>query len=650
MNWLYYLLEANLYLAAFYFMYKLLLQRSTFYSNNRYFLIWSIIVAFAIPLVQLNFLKPQLVLEIEAVPYEISLEATKNVTVAQTTSFTLQDYLFYAYIAIAILLGFKLVISISKIIGIFRNGNKIKLDKYTLVELTSEHTAFSFFNILFIHPEMAKNNAVLRHEMIHINQKHSWDIVLLETLKICCWFNPLVYLMKKDLTLLHEYIADEQTTAKNISKHEYAMFLIENSMAAYSSSLVNQLFNQSILKSRINMLNKEKTANWARLKYLLAVPLGLGLLCASTLGFSKSYGYLEIGKQKTVQKTVQKNKQEKPMYYPEHRYDNKNNFISLEKRAIIINGKLVTDKNKFYGIVDAEEVKYLNSAEATKIYGSKIGKNGAVVINGKDIAATPPPPMSPSPTPKSAPEIKKDQVKFPPPRIQSNNKDQVKFPPPVVKPRNQKSFYPANTYYNKKAIKVDSRLIVINGEVITDNSTFYGVTNTESVVFVNPKHAEEKYGTKARYGAVEITGRNLNRLPLVEPPPIEPPPADKKVKRPPTPPLNPQKPSGDGVKLRSSEQGESLASAPSEKQATRLDRSKKQYFSVVGGAKEIKTLKVYDRWGREVYVNENYNNDWDGHEGNTNDFKSRELPTGTYFYLTNSKNDNVAKQGWVYIK
>lgn len=596
MNWLYYLLEANLYLAAFYFMYKLLLQRSTFYSNNRYFLIWSIIVAFAIPLVQLNFLKPQLVLEIEAVPYEISLEATKNVTVAQTTSFTLQDYLFYAYIAIAMLLGFKLVISISKIIGIFRNGNKIKLDKYTLVELTSEHTAFSFFNILFIHPEMAKNNAVLRHEMIHINQKHSWDIVLLETLKICCWFNPLVYLMKKDLTLLHEYIADEQTTATNISKHEYAMFLIENSMAAYSSSLVNQLFNQSILKSRINMLNKEKTANWARLKYLLAVPLGLGLLCASTLGFSKSYGYLEIGKRKTVQQTVQKNKQEKPMYYPEHRYDNKNNFISLEKRAIIINGKLVTDKNKFYGIVDAEEVKYLNSAEATKIYGSKIGKNGAVVINGKDIAATPPPPMSPSPTPKSAPEIKKDKVKFPPPRIQSNNKDQVKFPPPAIEkqparylPENQTSFYPRNAYNNKKLTKADRRLIVINGEFIEDNSKFYGVTNATKVVILNPTEATKIYGKKGMYGAVQISG-DVKGTGLVEPP-------------------------------------SSLYKSP-----IKIDQNKGELLSFTE-VNETKSLTIYDRLGKVVYNNSNYNDDWNTKKGNYEGYEGKELPKGTYSYF-----------------
>ncbi|WAC40620.1 M56 family metallopeptidase [Pedobacter sp. SL55] len=360
MNWLHYLLEANLYLVVFYGMYKLLLQHSTFYNSNRYFLLLSVVAAFAIPLIQLAFLKPTVVLEIEEIPYEIPLATIEIATVAKSPALTAQDYIFYGYLALALFLSLKFIISISKIIKIYISSNKRKLSSYTLVELTTQHTAFSFFNILFIHPEMAKNSAVLRHEMIHIKQKHSWDILLLELLKICCWFNPIVYLMKKDITLLHEYIADEKTTAANISKHEYAMFLIENSMAAYSSSLVNQLFNQSILKSRINMLNKEKTANWARLKYLLAVPLGVGLLCVSTLSFSKSYGFLEIGTQKQVQQTTPKNKQEKPVYYPEHRYDEKNNFISLEKRAIIVNGKLVADKNKYYGVAEADEITYLN--------------------------------------------------------------------------------------------------------------------------------------------------------------------------------------------------------------------------------------------------------------------------------------------------
>lgn len=539
MNWLYYLLEANLYLVVFYGMYKLLLQYSTFYNSNRYFLLLSVVAAFAIPFIQLGFLKPTIVLEIEEIPYEIPLATIEIATVAKTPVLTTQDYIFYGYLALALFLSLKFVISISKIVTTYLRSNKRKLNDYTLVELSSEHTAFSFFNILFIHPTMAKNEAVLKHEIVHIKHKHSWDILLLELLKICCWFNPIVYLMKKDITLLHEYIADEKTTIANISKHEYAMFLIENSMAAYSSSLVNQLFNQSILKSRINMLNKEKTANWARLKYLLAVPLGVGLLCVSTLSFSKSYGFLEIGTQKQVQQTTPKNKQEKPVYYPEHRYDEKNNFISLEKRAIIVNGKLVADKNKFFGVAEADEIKYLNTAEATKKYGEKMGKNGAVVITGKNLVSTPPPPMKPSAAPANPPKVKKGQISPPPPPIETppSGKKLKKFPPPVIK----------------------------SNENISD-------ANKEKT-------------------------NNSNE------------------------------------------------------DQTSIDRSKGDKLVISAGGMQTKVLAVYDRWGKEVYYSEDYQNNWDGSEGNINEAANKELAAGTYFYIVSSKqNKNTSRKGWILIK
>ena len=186
------------------------------------------------------------------------------------------------------------------------------------------------------------------------------------------------------------------------------------------------------------MLNKEKTANWARLKYLLAVPLGLGLLCASTLGFSKSYSYLEIGQQKvgaeqTPQKVLDETDLAKRGFYsPSYIFDEKGNYKSLEKRLIIINGVAVKDNNKYYGSSNAEKIIFLKSKEAEAKYGSK-AKNGAVEVYGKKSILT-------------APYVIADTAKFPAPKMQPSGKpvlspkppkvkkDQVKFPPPIVKP------------------------------------------------------------------------------------------------------------------------------------------------------------------------------------------------------------------------
>lgn len=527
MNWLYYLLEANLYLVVFYGMYKLLLQHSTFYNSNRYFILLSVVAAFAIPLIQLDFLKPQLLLQTEVMPYEIPLETLEISTIAQAPALTAQDYIFYGYLALALFLSLKFIISISKIVTTYLHSNKRKLNDYTLVELSSEHTAFSFFNILFIHPTMAKNEAVLKHEIVHIKHKHSWDILLLELLKICCWFNPIVYLLKKDITLLHEYIADEKTTAANITKHEYAMFLIENSMAAYSSSLVNQLFNQSILKSRINMLNKEKTANWARLKYLLAVPLGVGLLCVSTLSFSKSYGFLEIGTQKQVfQQTSQKAKNEEDLakkgrYSPSYIFDENKNYKSLEKRLIVINGVAVEDNDKYYGSNKADKILFLDSKTATAKYGSK-GKEGAIEIYGTKSVLVYQPPY-----------VIADTAKFPAPKMK---KDQVKFPLPKLNPYQKAWFTPL---YKKdkstgKPILSEHRYILINDKEVENLASFYGVSNADRVRYLTKEAAITKYGDKGKNGAVVITGTNIkyfDKVTFPKAPPVEPPPPGYKTKR-----------------------------------------------------------------------------------------------------------------------
>ena len=130
------------------------------------------------------------------------------------------------------------------------------------------------------------------------------------------------YLIKNDLKLLHEFIADQATTEEKNDKHQYAMFLIESSLYNFSIPFTNQFFNQQILKQRINMLNKEKTAKWVRLNFVLAIPLILGMLCVSTLAFSKDYGYFDIlSSGKALQDTTKKIK--KPLPPPPPKQDRK---------------------------------------------------------------------------------------------------------------------------------------------------------------------------------------------------------------------------------------------------------------------------------------------------------------------------------------
>lgn len=288
MSWLYYLLEANLYLAVFYGFYRIFLSEETFYNLSRYYLIATGIASFTIPLFQISYLN-------SLFGQDKNVVLTGYVPEVVNNGYETINMLITAiYLLVSVVFTLKLVFNLSRILLLFIKANRKKEGKITYVELSDSAAAFSFFNILFINPDIAERNTVIKHEMVHINQKHSIDIVFFEILQILGWFNPITYFIKKDIQLLHEYIADEQTTASAMPKHDYAMFLIQNSFGVIPNQLSNHIFNQSILKRRINMLNKTKSAGRAKLKFLFVLPVLGGMLCASTMAFSKEYAVVDI--------------------------------------------------------------------------------------------------------------------------------------------------------------------------------------------------------------------------------------------------------------------------------------------------------------------------------------------------------------------
>ena len=483
MNWLYYLLEANLYLAAFYGFYRLLLHKETFYSLNRYYLIMTSIIAFIIPLLQVgylnNLLNNQQNDNASAALFTIKLSG------ADTKSgldwlFTDNNLLIVGYLVMVTLFIIRLVINIYRIISLSFKGSKKRMGNIIYVELPNSSTAFSFFNLLFINPSIDKKNAILKHEMVHIQQKHSLDIVFFEIIQILAWFNPITYFIKKDIKLLHEYIADGITTDTEIQKHEYAMFLIQNSFGMISNQLTNQIFNQSILKRRINMLNKEKSTGRARLKLLFALPIAGGMLCASTMAFTKDYAMIDL--------------------YPE-KYES-NQSVKQE-----------TPKKK------ATEIKEVQIKSGAK---SKTTKEDQII---KVKIAPPPPPVVkqvkfPPPivtpdapkAPKKAVSVKK--IKFPPPIVVPDKP--VPPPPPPVEPvqisgKEQTSAIPYKIQYRTVGDIGKNPLILNDGEIVKqqkDKVMHY----TAKIVSVTPKNnaaAITQYGEAARDGVIKLVGATI---------------------------------------------------------------------------------------------------------------------------------------------
>lgn len=508
MNWLYYLLEANLYLAVFYGFYRLLLHRETFYQLNRYYLLGTSMLAFLLPMFQISYL--------DSLLHPVQSQATVTIqyagellpAVVTAPALTAADAVFVCYMLVAAFFLFRLCTSLYKIFRLAARADKTYRDGIIEVHFSESDTAFSFFNLLFINPATEKQHIILKHEMIHIRQKHSLDILFFEMLLICNWFNPLCWLMKQDIKLIHEYIADEATTNQGLVKHDYAMFLIHNSFGPFPNMLTSQMFNQSILKNRISMLNKKRSAGRARLRLLYVLPLTGGMLCASTLGFTKDYAIVDLyAREKPAVSSVslQEPKQEK---LQEPKAEKRNSF-TIESRynpqtgnnspikLIVINGKISKAVN-FDSVNNYDQVKELNSAEAVAKYGKQASK-GALEFTGKNAGIS-----IKFPPPRAEKKLKKNvNVKFPPPAPPKKQykPGEVKFPPPSIKSMNQ---------YDKKTaeeLKLGPNPIYVNNGAVLQVPAGKKFRFEAQSVSIHPKNTDkliERYGEQARDGVIEL--------------------------------------------------------------------------------------------------------------------------------------------------
>ncbi|SCW54864.1 M56 family metallopeptidase [Mucilaginibacter sp. NFR10] len=432
MNWLYYLLEANLYLCVFYAGYCLFLNKETHYTLNRIYLLLSCVISFVLPVVQIGWLKPveTATKTIVIIPQTAYQTTVQKLTVQPTLTFN--DILVYAYILGTIVLTTVLFIRLYQLVKLTKATKTLVNDKYKLINIEGSNTAFSFFNYLFIGTKTQANNIIIRHELVHIRQKHSVDIVFLELIKIINWFNPLVYLLQISLKTIHEYIADEQTAAQESDALSYSSFLVSNAYGLNGSPLAHSFFNYNLLKKRIIMLNQKRSGKLARLKYLVAVPICAGLLCASTLVFSKTYGFFDLMPQPEIANKKLAGTHTAPADTVKvdpvriKKADVTAKGFKYEETGYLVNKKIdfrviITEKN-------GEQKEYYKSKATPEELATLKTKYGYTFPKMLIYPKLPPPPPAP---PANSKKPKVIDVKLPPPPPPANP-EKIKKAPKVI--------------------------------------------------------------------------------------------------------------------------------------------------------------------------------------------------------------------------
>lgn len=279
-----YILECIAFQLVFLIIYDVFLKRETFFQWNRLYLIGTYIVSMVLPWIKIEAMKTTVPESFQAYP-EFLWNMNNGMIVTNTeqeTAFNISleySLLFGGMLLAALFFAYKLY----QIYALKQKGEVHYFKEFTRIIVTNSSMAFSFFKSIFLGDKVIEreHENILQHELVHIRQRHSYDLMFFELMRVLGWFNPLVYVYQKRVSELHEFIADAHV-AKTHKKEQYQLLLSEVFQTQHIS-FINQFFKSSLIKKRIVMLSKEKSKQVFKLKYLLLLPLVFGMLAYTSL-------------------------------------------------------------------------------------------------------------------------------------------------------------------------------------------------------------------------------------------------------------------------------------------------------------------------------------------------------------------------------
>ena len=288
-TFLVYILKSAACLAVFYLFYKLLMSRDTFHRFNRFALLGLLVLSSLLPLVEASVNSPAAVQEtmltLEQLLLMADIQPEGESMAAATPSATVLwlRAALLVYLTGIVFFIVRNLCSLARLDRLIRQGKREALDSYLpdrkeknvrLVVHDHDIAPFSWMHWIVIARKDLEENGreILIHELAHIRNRHSWDLLLADLCIFVQWFNPAAWLLKQELQNIHEYEADETVLREGVNARNYQMLLIKKAVGTRLYSMANS-FNHSSLKKRITMMLKEKSNPWARAKYLYILPL-----------------------------------------------------------------------------------------------------------------------------------------------------------------------------------------------------------------------------------------------------------------------------------------------------------------------------------------------------------------------------------------
>jgi TonB family protein len=280
-----FLIESGVSLAFLSLIYILFLRKETFFRLNRIFLLVSVAFSLLLPFMHLKVLEPQSVMlsEVTVTPYRNLVEAVtvygQDFSGAATQIISSSRLIILIYLLGLSFFSIRFFIRIAQVVQLIRKNEVQIHNKVKFVLIDQDFSPFSFLNYVFINPghrEESGYEKIVAHEIEHIRQGHSFDVLLLEILTILQWFNPFMWMLKRVIRENHEFLADRAVLDSGVNAGHYKQLLL-NQAVGFQLEMANN-FNTSLIKKRIKMISKIKSSKLANLKYALGALSLLALL------------------------------------------------------------------------------------------------------------------------------------------------------------------------------------------------------------------------------------------------------------------------------------------------------------------------------------------------------------------------------------
>lgn len=367
-----YILKNIIALGIFALSYRLIFRQELNFKARRFYLLNAVILSFILPLLRFDFV---LFNSFQANPLstfvldEITVYGNGISSIKESSHIPFLQIVFYSYLMVAGILALRVIYQLVNILIKTKRYRGDQVNDVIIYRMPFENVSFSFFRFIFIGktPEDGDLEKILAHEKIHVNQLHTFDVMVMEIISVIFWFNPLAWWYRNEIKNVHEYLADAGALNEGFNVKSYQITLLEHLIGSASLSITNN-FNYSLIKNRIAMMNKAKNGRKNNWKLFLLLPVSIlliiGFACTEKVESDENE---PLSNSETLTSDVKKS-------------DNEEVFFIVEDMPTFNDGDPAIEFRKYI----AKNLKYPEDAINKEISGRvivqfAINKNGEVV-------------------------------------------------------------------------------------------------------------------------------------------------------------------------------------------------------------------------------------------------------------------------------